>query len=126
MHRGLEVGLHLQPGMANENFVAEAIGNLAVFRLRTERGEPLDWQVLRVEAPGGHHYRIVIRHPDRILDAGIGHDLKQILDDLSNETVDQLRERYDDAQRRGFRPVPLRHVRERADLWQDDFWNWLG
>ncbi len=126
MHRGIEVGLHLRPGMTDDNFVAQAIGNVAAFRLQHERREPLTWQVLRVDGSGAHHYRLAIRHPDRILDAGIGYDLKRLLDSLSDETVEELRRRYDDAQREGLKPVPLRHIHESVDLWQDDFWNWRG
>jgi Protein of unknown function (DUF2004) len=126
MHRGLEIGLHLSPGLANEDFVAEAIANLAAFRLQQERGEPLVWQVLRVELSGSHHYRLVIRHPDRLLDLGIGADVKRLLDSLSDETVDQLRARFELAKSQGLRPSPLRHLHEEVDYWRDDFWNWLG
>jgi hypothetical protein len=126
VHRGLEIGLYLKPGLANENFIAEAIGNLAAYRLQEERGESLAWQVLRVEGSGGHHFRLVIRHPDRVLDIGIKHDLKRELDSLSNETVDELRRRFENAEKEGLKPSPLRHIRESVDFWQDDFWNWLG
>jgi hypothetical protein len=126
MHRGLEIGLHLRPGLAEENFVAEAIGNLAAFRLGQQRHERLDWQILRVEFPNSHHYRLVLRHPDRVLDVGLTHDLKALLDSLSNETVEELRGRFDAAQKEGLAPKPLRHVQESVDFWRDDFWNWLG
>ncbi len=126
MHRGLEIGLHLKPGLTDENFVAEAIGNLAAFRLQAKRGETLSWQVIRVELPNSHHFRLVIRHPDRVLDVGIEHDLKAILDALSDETVEELRSRFDAAQREGLTPVRLRHLQESVDYWRDDFWNWLG
>lgn len=125
-HRGLEVDLHLRPGLGEENFIAEAIGNVAAFRLQRERGEPLSWQVLRVEGSGAHHFRLVIRHPDRVLDIGIGPKLRRLLDSLSNETVEELRGRFDDAKREGLKPTRLRHVHESVDFWQDDFWNWLG
>jgi hypothetical protein len=123
-HRGIEVGLHLTPGMADENFVAEAICNLAAFRLQQERGEHLDWQVLRVENENSHHFRLVIRHPDRVLDLGIKSDLKPILDALSSLTVEELRGQFTGAP--GLHPVPLRHVHEDVDFWRDDFWNWIG
>jgi len=126
MHRGLEIGLHLTPGMTDENFVAEAIGNLAAYELQRKRGERLEWQVIRVEFPNSHHIRLVIRHPDRVLDVGIEHDLKSILDSLSAETVDELRRRFDAAQQEGLTPVRLRHVKESVDFWRDDFWNWMG
>ena len=125
-HRGIEVGLHLKPGMDDENFVAEAIGNLAAYELQQKRGETLTWQVVRVESQSSHHIRLVIRHPDRVLDLGIKNDLRPILDSLSNETVDELRHRFESAQRQGLRPTPLRHVHEDVDFWRDDFWNWLG
>ncbi len=126
MHRGLEVDLHLVQGLANEPFVAEALGNLAAFELARVRREPLTWQVLRVEGSGAHHYRLIVRHPERPLDLGLAHDLRGTLDRLSNEPVEELRRRFDEARRAGLRPVPLRHIRETADLWQDDFWNWIG
>ena len=125
-HRGLEIDLHLRGGLGDEGFIAEAIGNLAAFRLQQERGETLAWQVLRVEGAGVHHFRLVIRHPDRVLDIGIAHDLRRLLDSLSDETTEELRKRFDDARQTGLKPTRLRHVREAADLWQDDFWNWLG
>jgi hypothetical protein len=120
------VGLFLQPGLTDENFVAEAIGNLAAFRLQQERGEPLSWQVVRVEGRGAHHFRLVVRHPARALDVGIGHDLKRFLDALSHGTVDEVRRRLAAAEREGLKLSRLRHVRESVDFWQDDFWNWLG
>lgn len=125
-HRGLEVRLGLRPGLADEAFVAEAIGNLAAFELQERRAERLEWQVLRVDDADGRHFRLVIRHPDRVLDVGAYHDLKGLLDSLSNETVDELRGRFESAQRKGLKPIPIREVREAPDLWKDDFWNWLG
>jgi hypothetical protein len=123
----VEVGVGLRPGLANEGFVAEALGNLAAHELARRRNERLDWQVLRVDGPGPHHhYRLVVRHPDRALDLGFAGELGTILHELSGESVDALRERFEAAQRAGLRPVPLRHVTETVDLWQDDFWNWLG
>lgn len=126
MHRGVEIGLHLKPGLTDENFIAKAIGNLAAYRLQQERGESLVWQVLRVEGSGVHHFRLVIRHPDRVLDLGIEHDLKRLLDTLSDETVEELRRRFENAEGEGLRPSQLRHVHESVDFWQDDFWNWMG
>ncbi len=126
MHRGIEIDLHLSPGLSDEDFVAEAIGNLAAYRLQRDRGEPLVWQVLRIEGSGPRHFRLVIRHPDRLLDLGIGRELTGQLDDLSAETVEQLRHRFQGAVAEGLRPVPLRHLHEAVDFWQDDFWNWLG
>ena len=125
-HRGLEIGLHLKPGLPDENFIAEAISNLAAYRLQQERGETLAWQVLRVESSGSHHFRLVIRHPERVLDLGIERDLKHLLDTLSAETVAELRKRFESATQEGLTPVRIRHVQESVDFWQDDFWNWLG
>jgi hypothetical protein len=126
MGRGLEIDLHLRGGIPNEPFVAEALGNLAAFRLASQRAERLEWQVLRVEGSGQHHYRLVIRHPERALDLGVGHELRRILDSLSDESTDALRTRFDQARQAGLKPVPLRHVHDAVDYWQDDFWNWLG
>ncbi len=126
MHRGLELDLHLSPGLAHENFVAEALGNLAAFHLQKERNEPLEWQVLRVAEAQHHHFRLVIRHPDRALDIGLSHALRKTLDDLSNESEEELNRRFHRARAEGLKPVPLRHVHESPDLWQDDFWNHLG
>jgi hypothetical protein len=112
--------------MADENFIAEAIGNLAAFELQRRRGEALVWQVIRVDGTSRHHYRIVIRHPERLLDLGVKDDLRRLLDDLSNETVDELRHRFERARQAGLVPSPLRHLHEEVDFWRDDFWNWLG
>jgi len=99
---------------------------VAAFRLQRERGEPLTWQVVRVEGAGTHHFRLVVGHPDRALDIGIGHDLKRLLDRLSQETIDELRRTLRAAEHEGLRPTPLRHVHEAVDFWRDDFWNWMG
>jgi hypothetical protein len=112
--------------LADENFIAEAIGNLAAFRLQQERGESLGWQVIRIQGSSSHHFRLVIRHPERVLDVGIEHDLNRLLDSLSDETVEELRKRFEIAVREGLKPVVLRHLREEVDFWRDDFWNWLG
>jgi hypothetical protein len=127
MHRGVEVGIYLRPGLDDDNFVAKALGNLAAFRLQGERKEPLRWQVLRVQGSGGHHhYRLVVSHPQRVLDLGFSSALEAILKDLSNESVDQLRARLAAAERAGLTPVSLRPVPQEVDYWRDDFWNWLG
>jgi hypothetical protein len=112
--------------LADENFVGAAIGNLAAFRLQQERGESLFWQVIRIERSNSHHFRLVIRHPERVLDLGIEQDLKRILNSLSDETVEDLRSRFEAAQREGLKPVALRHLHEEVDFWRDDFWNWFG
>ncbi len=126
MHRGVEIDIGLRAGLPNDGFVAEALGNLAAFELASRRGERLDWQVLRVELTGHHHFRLIVRHPDRVLDLGFARDLQEILHTLSQQSPEGLRQRFEEAQRGGLKPVPLRHVRESVDLWQDDFWNWIG
>ncbi len=127
MHRGIEIDIHLSPDLHEDDFVARAIGNLAAYNLQKDRHEPLEWQVVRVEESGRrHHFRLVVRHPERALDLGIRGELSRILKDLSNESVEQLRARFQAAERDGLRPVPLRHVREQVDFWRDDFWNYIG
>ncbi len=127
MRRGIEIGIYLQPGLHDEEFVAYALGNLAAYRLLQARREPLNWQVLRVQtSEHQHHYRLVVRHPDRILDVGIRKDLEHILEELSNETEGQLRRRLHAAERDGLKPAPLRHVQEAVDFWEDRFWEYIG
>ncbi len=127
MSEGVEVGIHLREGLHDENFIATALGNLAAYDLQSVRHEPLQWQILRVEgSPGQHHFRLIIRHPDRVLDLGIRRDLRRILDDLSNETEDELARRLSVAEGKGLKRVPLRHLHEAVDYWKDDFWNWFG
>ncbi len=126
MHRGIEIDLHLTSNLRNENFVAEALGNLAAYRLQQERNEPLQWQVIRVDESHHHHFRLIVRHPERPLDIGLTHALKRMLDELSHESEAELSKRFHEARARGLQPTPLRHVHESPDLWQDDFWNHLG
>lgn len=126
MHRGIEVGIYLRSGIEDDNFVAKALGNLAAFRLQAERKERLEWQILRVEGSAGHHYRLVLRHPERALDLGFKSNLETILKDLSDESLDQLRERLLSAERAGLQVSALRTVRQEVDFWRDDFWNWMG
>ena len=120
------MGIYLRPGLEDDNFIARALGNLAAFRLQTERQERLEWQVLRVQGSHQHHYRLVLRHPDRVLDLGFKSQLERILDDLSQETVDELRTRLRAAEDAGLQVVELRSVPQEVDFWRDDFWNWLG
>ena len=127
MHRGVEIGIFLQPKLHEEEFVARAIGNLAAYRLQQERKEPLEWQVLRVQtSEHQHHYRIVVRHPDHVLDLGFRRDLERILSELSDETEEQLRARYDEAERKGLKSQPVRRVTEEVDFWEDKFWEYIG
>jgi hypothetical protein len=107
MHRGIEIDIHLSPTLHDDDFVAKAIGNLAAYILQRDRHEPLEWQVLRVQGSGHHHH-------------------SRILKDLSVESIDELRARYQAAEREGLKPVPLRHVKEQVDFWRDDFWNYIG
>jgi hypothetical protein len=126
MHRGVEIGLYLRRDLTDDNFVAGALGNLAAFGVANARKERLDWQVLRVNATRGHHYRLLLRHPDRVLDLGFKTDIERILGELSDESVEQLRNRLSAAERAGLTVRPLRVVHEEVDFWKDDFWNWLG
>jgi hypothetical protein len=127
MHRGIEIDIHLSPTLHDDDFVAKAIGNLAAYILQRDRHEPLEWQVLRVQGSGHHHhFRLIVRHPERVLDLGIRSELSRILKDLSVESIDELRARYQAAEREGLKPVPLRHVKEQVDFWRDDFWNYIG
>lgn len=126
MKRGIEVGIYLRSGLDDEDFIASALGNLAAWKLAANRKERLEWQVLRVEESSRHHYRLVVRHPERLLDLGVRTDLVHVLEGLSNEDVTELRHRLSAAKTEGLRPVSLRRVHEQPDLWQDDFWNHLG
>lgn len=126
MPRGVDVGIYLRPDLKDDNFVAQALGNLAAYRLQAERRERLEWQILRVEEKPRHHYRLVFRHPDRLLDLGFKSDLERILRELSDESMDRLREQLSTAEREGLRLIALRSVQPDVDFWQDDFWNWLG
>jgi hypothetical protein len=126
MHRGVEIGLGLRAGIPDEDFVAEALANVAAFELARKRGERLEWQIVRVETGGHHHFRLVVRHPERVLDLGFAGELHRELESLSDEDVDALRRRLAQARAAGLQPVPLRHVHEPVDFWQDDFWNWIG
>jgi len=126
MNRGIEIDIELAAGTPNANFIAEALGNLAGFDLQQQRGEPLEWQVLRIEESHHHHFRLAIRHPARPLDLGLTHALRATLAVLARETPDELRTRLRRAEGQGLRLTRLRHLHEAPDLWQDDFWNWMG
>ncbi len=127
MHRGVEVGIFLRPGIEDDNFVAEALGNLAAYRLAGQRNERLRWQVLRVQTSHAHHhYRLVVCHPERVLDLGLKAELGKVLRDLSEQTIEQLRGQLLAAVRAGLQLIKLRRVEEEVDFWRDDFWNWIG
>ena len=124
--RGVEIGIHLAPGLADEAFVALALGNLAAYRLASERKERLQWQVLRVTGGDAHHFRLVVRHPDRMMDPGLRKRLEEHMMDMSSMSEAKLKAAFDEAERNGLKPLPLRTVAEDLDLWSDNFWNWLG
>jgi hypothetical protein len=126
MHRGIQIDLRLNPTLADEMFVAEALGNLAAFELVRERGETLHWQVLHITGMGPHHFRLILAHPERALDLGLMAALKRSLDHLSAESVEGLRTALATAQGNGLSVVPVRTIHESVDYWRDDFWNWLG
>jgi hypothetical protein len=127
MSRVVAVGIHLVPNLPEEDFVASAIGNLAAFALERKRKEKLQWQVLRVEeSQGKHYYRLVIRHPERVLDLGIRRDLARILDGLSSRGSEILRADYEAAKAQGMRTVEIRSVAADVDYWEDEFWGWIG
>lgn len=127
MHRGVEIGIFLQPHLHEEEFVARALGNLAAYRLQQERKEPLQWQVLRVQtSEHQHHYRLVVRHPEHVLDPGFRKELEKILSDLSDESEEQLHGRFDAAEREGLKAQPVRRIKEEVDFWEDKFWEYIG
>ncbi len=127
MSRGIEIAIHLTPGPADVDSIACDLGNLAAFRLGQKRGEPLDWQILRVvESDGKHFYRLIVRHPTRMLDLGIHADLGRILDEISKSSPGELREAVHTAESQGLRKVPIRTIRYEVDYWRDDFWNAIG
>lgn len=127
MHRGVEIGIYLQPRLHEEELVARELGNLAAYRLGQERKERLEWQVLRVQtSEHQHHYRLVVRHPDHVLDVGFRKDLERILSDLSDETEEQLHGRIETAERDGLKLQPVRRVTETVDFWEDKFWEFIG
>lgn len=126
MHRGVEVDLHLNPTLTNEMAVAEALGNLAAFALARERHENLRWQVLHISGQGPHHFRLIVSHPDRLLDVGFVTALRRTLDGLSADTEAELQLAVKAATREGLAVVPIRTVHETVDYWRDDFWNWFG
>lgn len=122
----MEIGIHLSPGLRDEGFVALALGNLAAFRLAGEKGEKLQWQVFRITGGRDHHFRLVVRHPEHVLDLGLRKKLEEHMSDLSGFSEDELRVRFQAAVKSGLNVQPLKTVPENLDLWSDNFWNWLG
>ncbi len=125
-NKGVEIGIHLSPGLRDEGFVALALGNLAAFRLAGEKGEKLQWQVFRITGGRDHHFRLVVRHPEHVLDLGLRKKLEEHMSDLSGFSEDELRVRFQAAVKSGLNVQPLKTVPENLDLWSDNFWNWLG
>lgn len=126
MSEGIELDIGVREGMANEEFIAVAIGNIASYNLSRERNEGLQWQILRIEESGSHHYRVVLRHPDKSLDIGLKRALEKELKRLSSLDVENIRDEYEKCEKDGLKPSRLRHVSEHPDTWNDDFWNWIG
>ncbi|MGI0053746.1 MAG: DUF2004 domain-containing protein [Thermoplasmata archaeon] len=127
MARGIEVAIHLTPGPTDTDVIAGRLGNLAAFRLGRHRGEALQWQVLRVvESDGKHFFRLIVRHPDRVLDIGIHRDLARLLEEISSDSPEQLEAAVRVAESEGLKRVPVRTIRYEVDYWRDDFWNWIG
>ncbi|MBX8636580.1 MAG: hypothetical protein KIS30_08470 [Thermoplasmata archaeon] len=124
--RGVEIGIHLSPGLADEGFVALALGNLAAFKLASEKKDKLQWQVLRITGGDSHHFRLVVRHPEKMVEMGIRKKLEEYMTDLSMYSESKLKAAFDDAAKNGLKAVPLRTIPEDLDLWSDNFWNWLG
>lgn len=127
--RGFELDLGLRPGLDDENAVAVALGNLAASELQRARNEPLEWKIVRVEEVGGrHHFAILVRHPKRLIDAGIHPQLRRILETLSTLSETELQSRFDRARSQGLQPIPLTHTEEQIDFWVDKDWTlwWVG
>lgn len=127
MHRGVELGIYLRPHLHEEESVARALANLAAWRLQEERKERLEWRVLRVQtSEHQHHYRLVVRHPEHMLDLGFRQDLEHLLAELSNETEEEVHAKLAAAEREGLKPQPVRFVKEEVDFWEDKFWEYAG
>ncbi len=127
MSTGIELDIEVRNGVANEEFIAVAIGNIASYNLSRERNEGLQWQVLQVDVNGHHHhYRLVLRHPEKTLDIGLKHALEKELTRLSSLDEEGLRSEYVKCEKDGLKPSRLKHVSDHHDTWNDDFWNWIG
>ena len=126
MSEGIELDIAVRKGTTDENFIAVATGNIAAFDLSRERKETLQWQILRIDEQGHHHFRLILRHPEKSLDIGLKHALETELKKLSSMDVEAVRKEYERCTKEGLKPSRLRHVSEHPDTWNDDFWNWLG
>ncbi|MCL4324918.1 MAG: hypothetical protein M1144_05605 [Candidatus Thermoplasmatota archaeon] len=116
MHCGLEIDLHLTPGLKNDNFISELLANLAVYHLQQERGVPVQWRVLRMEESHHHHFRFVVRHLASPLNIGLAHAVKKTLSNLSNENEEELSRRFHEVKAKGLNPSPLCPVQGSPDL----------
>ncbi|MEM3852404.1 MAG: hypothetical protein QXP70_05330 [Methanomassiliicoccales archaeon] len=124
--KGIEIGLHLSRDLKDEAFVAEALGCLACFKLSKERGEELQWQIFRVTGGSEHHFRLVVRHPSKLIDISLRKKLEDSMEELSSLSEPQLADAFNSAVREGMKTPPLREVKEDLDIWNDSFWNWFG
>ncbi len=126
MTDGLAIDLTVREGTKEEEFVAVAAGSSAAFTLGRERNEDLEWQILRIE--GGHQarYRLIVRHPEKKLDLGLKHALEKKLDSISGMNLDDVRKLYEKCMKQGMKQTRLRHVKEKQDIWSDNFWNFIG
>ena len=129
MSRGFELDIGLRPGLADEDAVGLALGNLAAAELQRERRESLEWKIVRVEEVSGrHHFAILVRHPEHLLDVGIHAQLRRILEGLSPLPEEELRSRFEKAKSAGLRAIPLTETDEQVDYWLDQDWVlwWVG
>ncbi len=129
MSRGIELGIGLREGLSDENAVATALGNLAASELQSVRKEPLEWKIVRVEEVGeGHHFALLVRHPQRLIDLGLREELKRILERLSTLSEAELQSKFQEAKRMGLRTIPLTETKEQVDYWLDKDWvlGWVG
>ncbi len=127
MHRSLEFGICLRAGIRDERIIAQAFGNLAASRLQRERNEKLEWHVLGADTSlSRRHFRLVIRHPQRVLDRGRQRNLSELHEQLSDGTPDELARLLSESEARGPRQIPVGTIHEAVDFWQEDLWKWLG
>ena len=129
MTRGFELDIVLRPGLAEENATAIALGNLGAAELQRERKEPLEWKIVRVDhLREGHHFAILVRHPEHLIEFGVHAQLKRILEGLSPLSEEELLSRFEQAKSDGLRPIPLTYVEEQVDYWLDEDWTlgWVG
>ena len=127
--KGIELSFGLAPGLQDEDAVAQALANLAGWELSRIRKERLEWRILRVVEVGqGHHFLLLLRHPDRTFDFGLSGALKQELEVLRMLSEPDLMARFAAAFTQGLRPQAVEVQREKADYWLDEDWalRWVG